>query len=80
MESTQGPGPTSPANGLLERRPDRIPGLSALSLPELSTKNPQCRNRFSPPGPATVLSPVTNLALDMNNLAGLGRFVTGLNC
>lgn len=76
MESTQGPGPTSPANGLLDRRPDRIPGLSSLSLPELSTKN---RNRFSP-GPTTVLSPVTNLALDMNNLAGLGRFVTGLNC
>lgn len=79
MESMQGPGATSPVNGLLERRPERIAGLSALSLPELSTKNPHCRNRFSP-GPPTVLSPVTNLALDMNNLAGLGRFVTGLNC
>uniref|UniRef100_A0A674PK62 M-phase inducer phosphatase n=1 Tax=Takifugu rubripes TaxID=31033 RepID=A0A674PK62_TAKRU len=73
MESMQGPGATSPVSGLLERRPDRLAGLSALSLPELSTKNPHCRN-LSSPGPTTVLSPVTNLALDMNNLAGLGSF------
>ncbi|KAK6304922.1 hypothetical protein J4Q44_G00255080 [Coregonus suidteri] len=46
----------------LVNRPDRIPGLSSLSLPD---------NLFSP-GPTTVLSPVTNLALNMNNLAGLG--------
>uniref|UniRef100_A0A669F2I4 M-phase inducer phosphatase n=1 Tax=Oreochromis niloticus TaxID=8128 RepID=A0A669F2I4_ORENI len=52
-------------------RPDRIPELSLLSLPEHSTKTSHCRNLFSP-GPTAVLSPVTNLAMDMNNLAGLG--------
>uniref|UniRef100_A0A3B4GL96 M-phase inducer phosphatase n=1 Tax=Pundamilia nyererei TaxID=303518 RepID=A0A3B4GL96_9CICH len=45
--------------------------LSLLSLPEHSTKTSHCRNLFSP-GPTAVLSPVTNLAMDMNNLAGLG--------
>ncbi|XP_041809453.1 M-phase inducer phosphatase 2 [Chelmon rostratus] len=71
MESINIFGSTSPANTVLKSRPDGIPGLASLSLPELSTKNAHCRNLFSP-GPATVLSPVTNLALDMNNLAGLG--------
>ncbi|RVE56859.1 hypothetical protein OJAV_G00210360 [Oryzias javanicus] len=62
---------TSPVNTLFKSRPDGIPGLSALSLPDFSAKNAHCKNLFSP-GPAAVLSPVTNLALDMNNLAGLG--------
>ncbi|XP_010877610.2 M-phase inducer phosphatase 2 [Esox lucius] len=52
------------------RRPDRIPGLSSLSMPD---KTSPCikKNLFSsaPPG---VLSPVTNLALNMDNLVGLG--------
>lgn len=61
----------SPVNTALKSRPDGIPGLSSLTHPDLSTKDPHCRTLFSP-GPATVLSPVTNLALDMNNLAGLG--------
>lgn len=61
----------SPINTASKSRPEGIPGLSSLTLPELSTKDPHCRNLFSP-GPAAVLSPVTNLALDMNNLAGLG--------
>uniref|UniRef100_A0A3P8S6K1 M-phase inducer phosphatase n=1 Tax=Amphiprion percula TaxID=161767 RepID=A0A3P8S6K1_AMPPE len=61
----------SPVNTTSKSRPEGIPGLSSLTLPELSTKDPHCRNLFSP-GPAAVLSPVTNLALDMNNLAGLG--------
>ncbi|XP_040916341.1 M-phase inducer phosphatase 2 [Toxotes jaculatrix] len=71
MESAHGFGSTSPVNPVSKGRPDGIPGLSSLSLPELSSQNAHCRNLFSP-GPATVLSPVTNLALDMNNLAGLG--------
>lgn len=54
-------------------RPDRIPELSLPSLLEHSTKTSHCRNLFSP-GPTAVLSPVTNLAMDMNNLAGLGRY------
>ncbi|KAM4541667.1 M-phase inducer phosphatase 2 [Odontesthes bonariensis] len=69
MESTI--GSTSPVNAAFKRRPDAIHGLSSLTLPDLSTKTAHCRNLFSP-GPAAVLSPVTNLALDMNNLAGLG--------
>ncbi|XP_039993009.1 M-phase inducer phosphatase 2 [Xiphias gladius] len=71
MESVNVFGSTSPVHTILKSRPDGIPGLSSLSLPELSAKNSHCRNLFSP-GPATVLSPVTNLAQDMNNLAGLG--------
>lgn len=73
MESVNAFGCTSPVNTVLKNRPDGILGLSPLSLTELGTKNTHCRNLFSP-GPATVLSPVTNLALDMNNLAGLGRY------
>ncbi|XP_044230958.1 M-phase inducer phosphatase 2 [Thunnus albacares] len=71
MESVNVFGNNSPDKSVLKSRPDGIPGLSLLSLPELSTKTTHCRDLFSP-GPATVLSPVTNLALDMNNLAGLG--------
>lgn len=63
----------SPVNIASKRRPEGIPGLSLLSLPEQSAKNTHCRTLFSP-GPTTVLSPVTNLTLDMNNLAGLGRY------
>lgn len=58
-------------NDALRGRPEGIPGLSPLSLPDLGAKDSHCRTLFSP-GPAAVLSPVTNLALDMNNLAGLG--------
>ncbi|KAK5886660.1 hypothetical protein CesoFtcFv8_017673 [Champsocephalus esox] len=68
MESVDLFGCTSPVNTVLKRRPNTIPGLSS---PEMSTKNAHCRDLFSP-GPAAVLSPVTNLALDMNNWAGLG--------
>ncbi|XP_056282282.1 M-phase inducer phosphatase 2 [Pseudoliparis swirei] len=61
----------SPVSTVLNRRPDGIPGLSSLSLPELSTKTAHCRDLFSP-GLAAVLSPVTNLALDLDSLAVLG--------
>ncbi|XP_012682340.1 M-phase inducer phosphatase 2 isoform X2 [Clupea harengus] len=51
-------------------RPDRNPRLCKLSLPELSGKaSPYIKNLFASP---TVLSPVTNLALNMTNLAVLG--------
>jgi len=63
----------SPVSTVLNRRPDGIPGLSSLSLPELSTKTAHCRDLFSP-GLAAVLSPVTNLALDLDSLAVLGRY------
>ena len=63
---------SSPGKSVLKSRPDAIPGLSSLTLPELSTKSSHCRNLFYS-GPAAVLSPVTNLAHDMNKLTGLGR-------
>ncbi|CAM9324614.1 unnamed protein product [Lampetra planeri] len=71
MEPVDVFGATSPARNGLKRRPDDIPGLSSSSHLDLNTKSPHCRNLFSP-GPSTVLSPITNLALDMDNLAGLG--------
>ncbi|CAG5866851.1 unnamed protein product [Menidia menidia] len=64
-------GNISPANAAFKRRPDGIPGLSSRTLPELSTKTSLCMSVCSP-GPATVLSPVTNLAVDLTNLDVLG--------
>nr|XP_019953786.1 PREDICTED: M-phase inducer phosphatase 1-like [Paralichthys olivaceus] len=64
MESVNLFDPASPVNTVLKTRPDAIPGLSSLSTPH-------CRDLFSA-GPAAVLSPVTNLALVMDNLNGLG--------
>ncbi|KAG9343985.1 hypothetical protein JZ751_012461 [Albula glossodonta] len=73
MEFDQVSGDLSPVNTKFGcRRPDGIPGLSSLSLPGKCSKNSPClRNLFSPE-PAAVLSPVTNLALNMTNLAVLG--------
>ncbi|RXM30336.1 M-phase inducer phosphatase 1 [Acipenser ruthenus] len=54
------------------RRPDCISGRSSLSLPGIgSMSSASVKTRFSQE-PAAVLSPVTNLALNMNNLAVLG--------
>ncbi|CAB1330409.1 unnamed protein product, partial [Coregonus sp. 'balchen'] len=61
----------SPITTRLTSRSDRISGLSSLSLPDMMASPFIKKNLFSP-GPTTVLSPVTNLALNMNNLAGLG--------
>lgn len=71
MQSVNVFGSASPVNTAQKSRPERIPGLSSLTLPDLNTKNLHRRNLFSS-GAETVLSPITNLALDMNNLAGLG--------
>ncbi|XP_063040165.1 M-phase inducer phosphatase 2 [Engraulis encrasicolus] len=60
----------SPVNFHQGCRPDRNPRLAKLSLPELGGKASPCiKNLFASP---TVLSPVTNLALNMTNLAVLG--------
>lgn len=72
MEPDRFFGNTSPVRSHFKTRPDGIPGLSSLSQPDFAAKNPQCIKNLFSPGPATVLSPVTNLALNMNNLAGLG--------
>ncbi|XP_068608011.1 M-phase inducer phosphatase 2 [Brachionichthys hirsutus] len=71
MESPSVCDDASPVNIVYKSRPDDIPGVSPLSLAELNS-NSHCRNLFSP-GPSTMLSPVTNLTLDLNNLAGLGN-------
>ncbi|XP_070971560.1 M-phase inducer phosphatase 2-like isoform X2 [Oncorhynchus clarkii lewisi] len=57
-----------PVTSRLTSRPDRVPGLSSMSDTVMTSP---CINLFSP-GPTHLLSPVTNLALNMNNLAGLG--------
>lgn len=58
-------------------RPEAIPGLASLSLPgpglEPGLATSHCRSLFHR-GPAEVLSPLTNLALNMGNLAVLGRY------
>lgn len=58
-------------------RPDEIPGFASLSLPgsglEPAVATSHCRSLFHR-GPAEVLSPLTNLALNMGNLAVLGRY------
>ncbi|CAN9502614.1 unnamed protein product [Ophioblennius macclurei] len=69
MESSL--GITSPGKAAARRRPELIRGLSSPGVRDASTKTSHCRSLFSPE-PLAVLSPVTTLALDMNNLAGLG--------
>lgn len=70
--------PPSSGNGAGKgSRPDAIPGLSSLSRPgpglEPDLATAHCRSLFSREA-AGVLSPLTNLALDMVNLAVLGRY------
>ncbi|KAM4624719.1 M-phase inducer phosphatase 2 [Polymixia lowei] len=68
MESDRVFGNTSPVHTFLSSRPDGIPGLASLSLPDLGTQSPH----LFFPGPSAVLSPVTNLAYNMDNILGLG--------
>ncbi|KAJ8271624.1 hypothetical protein COCON_G00104830 [Conger conger] len=72
MEFDQVSSELSPVNTKFGyRRPDGIPGLDSFSLPGKCSNSPCLRKLFSPE-PAAVLSPVTNLALNMTNLAVLG--------
>ncbi|XP_077476464.1 M-phase inducer phosphatase 2 [Stigmatopora argus] len=65
-------GSIRPLGSEVRSRPDDIPGLSSSAMPlDASHATAHCRTLFSP-GPAVVHSPVTNLALDMNKLVGLG--------
>ncbi|XP_037097876.1 M-phase inducer phosphatase 2 [Syngnathus acus] len=64
-------GCVRPVGTSARSRPDDIPGVSSLPAPDVSYKMAHCRNLFSPASPA-LHSPVTNLALDMNKLVGLG--------
>ncbi|KAG5848203.1 hypothetical protein ANANG_G00095970 [Anguilla anguilla] len=73
MEFDQVSSELSPVNTKFGyARPDGIPGLSSLSLPGKCLSNSPCLRKLFSPEPATVLSPVTNLALNMTNLAVLG--------
>ncbi|XP_076830888.1 M-phase inducer phosphatase 2 [Brachyhypopomus gauderio] len=62
----------SPVSGRTNTRPDSIPGLSRTSLAELDVRGSPCIKNLFSPGPAAVLSPVTNLTLNMDSLAVLG--------
>ncbi|XP_064190806.1 M-phase inducer phosphatase 2 [Anguilla rostrata] len=73
MEFDQVSSELSPVNTKFGyARPDGIPGLSSLSLPGKCLSNSPCLRKLFSPEPAAVLSPVTNLALNMTNLAVLG--------
>ncbi|XP_033890548.3 M-phase inducer phosphatase 1-like [Acipenser ruthenus] len=54
------------------RRPDCVTGISSLSLPGIGAMSSACVKTLYSPELAGVLSPVANLALNMNNLAVLG--------
>ncbi|XP_061898401.1 M-phase inducer phosphatase 2 [Entelurus aequoreus] len=64
-------GSISPVGAVSRSRPDDMPGLSCRSLSDANIHSAHRKKLFSS-GPATVLSPITNLAMDMDNLVGLG--------
>lgn len=50
-----------------------VPRVPRLALPEIGLKGSPCTKNLFSPGTTAVLSPVTNLTLNMDNLAVLGR-------
>ncbi|XP_036372837.1 M-phase inducer phosphatase 2 isoform X1 [Megalops cyprinoides] len=73
MEFDQVSGDQSPVNTKASCfRPDGIPGLSSLTLPGKCSQNSPCLKNLFSTEPTAVLSPVTNLALNMTNLAVIG--------
>uniref|UniRef100_A0A672JWB8 M-phase inducer phosphatase n=2 Tax=Sinocyclocheilus grahami TaxID=75366 RepID=A0A672JWB8_SINGR len=71
MDVDIAPGDISPVNDPFSAGPDAVLRPPLLSLPEIGARGSPCVTLASP-GPMAVLSPVTNLALNMNNLAVLG--------
>ncbi|KAI7805943.1 M-phase inducer phosphatase 2 [Triplophysa rosa] len=65
-------GEISPVDDHFITGPDSVPRPPRLSLPELGLRGSPCTKNLASPGPMAVLSPVTNLALNLNNLAVLG--------
>uniref|UniRef100_A0A673MEC9 M-phase inducer phosphatase n=1 Tax=Sinocyclocheilus rhinocerous TaxID=307959 RepID=A0A673MEC9_9TELE len=65
------PGDVSPVNDPFSAGPESVL-RPRFSLPEVGARGSPCMKNLASPGPMTVLSPVTNLALNMNNLAVLG--------
>ncbi|CAL8283566.1 unnamed protein product [Lota lota] len=68
MDSDLCLGSTSPVSTPFDRRPPCLPGVPTMS--DQNTKNCTKNLFFSPT--TAVLSPVTNLAFNMDNLGGLG--------
>uniref|UniRef100_A0A3B4CIK5 M-phase inducer phosphatase n=1 Tax=Pygocentrus nattereri TaxID=42514 RepID=A0A3B4CIK5_PYGNA len=62
----------SPVSDQLSSGPESVSRLSRPFLPEIGAKGSPCMKNLFSPGPAAVLSPVTNLTLNMDNLAVLG--------
>ncbi|XP_051946096.1 M-phase inducer phosphatase 1-like [Xyrauchen texanus] len=72
MEFDSVRGDISPESDLISTGPESVLRLHILTLPEVGTRGSPCMQSIASPGPMALLSPVTNLALNMNNLAGLG--------
>ncbi|XP_056327326.1 LOW QUALITY PROTEIN: M-phase inducer phosphatase 2 [Danio aesculapii] len=66
------PGDISPVYDPFCTGPESVLGAPRFTLPELGARGSPCMKSLASPGPMAVLSPVTNLALNMNNLAVLG--------
>ncbi|XP_016109112.1 M-phase inducer phosphatase 2 [Sinocyclocheilus grahami] len=71
MDFEMAPGDISPVNDPFSAGPESVL-RPRFSLPEVGARGSPCMKNLASPGPMTVLSPVTNLALNMNNLAVLG--------
>ncbi|XP_062851158.1 M-phase inducer phosphatase 2 [Trichomycterus rosablanca] len=71
MEFCEVIGDFSPVNAELITGLDSVPRVSRPTLSELNVKGSPCMKNLFSPGASLVLSPVTNLALNMDNLAVL---------
>lgn len=71
MDFDIAPGDISPVNDPFSVGPDAVLRPPRLSLAEIGARGSPCVNLASP-GPMAVLSPVTNLALNLNNIVVLG--------
>ncbi|XP_051504470.1 M-phase inducer phosphatase 1-like [Myxocyprinus asiaticus] len=75
MEFDSVRGDISPVNDLHSTGPGSVLRPHILSLPEVGTRGSPCMQSLAP-GPMAVLSPVTNLALNMNNVVLEGHCET----
>ncbi|XP_056104000.1 M-phase inducer phosphatase 2 [Rhinichthys klamathensis goyatoka] len=72
MDFDSVPGDISPVCDPFSTGPESVLRPLRFSLPELGARGSPCLNNLASPGPMAMLSPVTNLALNLNNLAVLG--------
>jgi len=72
MDFDSVPGDISPVCDPFSTGPESVLRPLRLSLSELGVRGSPCLNNLASPGPMAVLSPVTNLALNLNNLDVLG--------